>query len=96
VYIYGRVGEFVVDKNGRNISLTALIFGRHHEIFDSADFIQVKQPTAGELMVYVTSNNENLNCVGLFDTEGINMDIVFQVVANPFKTKAGKVPLIIK
>ena len=28
----GRVGEFVTDAHGRNISLTALIFGRHHNI----------------------------------------------------------------
>jgi len=92
----GRVGEFVVDNNGRNISLTALIFGRHHELFDSADFIQVKQPTAGELTIYVTTKNKKLDCSSLFDAEGINMTIDFQLVARPFKTKAGKVPLIVK
>ena len=92
----GRVGEFVVDNNGRNISLTALIFGRHHELFDSADFIQVKQSAVGELTVYVTSKNKNLDFNSLFDAEGINMTIDFQVVAQPFKTKAGKVPLFVK
>jgi phenylacetate-CoA ligase len=91
----GRVGEFVVDNNGRNISLTALIFGRHHKLFDSADFIQVKQPAIGELTIYVTSKNQALDCSSLFDAEGINMTIDFQVVAQPFKTKAGKVPLIV-
>jgi len=32
----------------------------------------------------------------LFDAEGINMAIDFQVIDRPFKTKAGKVPLIVK
>ncbi len=92
----GRVGEFVCDVNGRNISLTALIFGRHHEIFTVADFIQVKQPTQGELTIYVTSSNQHLNCASLFDAKGMNMNITFEVIASPFKTPAGKIPLIVK
>ena len=92
----GRVGEFVTDKNGRNISLTALIFGRHHEIFSKADFIQVSQKTPGKLIVYVTSTDINLNCESLFDTEGIDMDVKFKILKKPFKTKAGKVLLLIK
>jgi len=91
----GRVGEFVTDKNGRNISLTALIFGRHHHIFEFADFIQVKQLEPGQLTVFVTSQNLALRCDELFDSVGIEMDINFKTLTHPFKTKAGKVPLIV-
>jgi phenylacetate-CoA ligase len=91
----GRLGEFVIDSNGRKISLTALIFGRHHELFGCADFVQVKQVTPGELTVYVTSKNEKLACKNLFDSKGINMAINFQIISVPFKTKTGKVPLLI-
>lgn len=92
----GRTGEFVIDNSGRNISLTALIFGRHHELFSQADFIQVKQDAVGILTVYVTTLDPNLDCENLFDSEGIDMKINFKIVNKPFKTKAGKVPLIVK
>lgn len=92
----GRTGEFVIDRLGRNISLTALIFGRHHDIFSVADFIQVEQNTPGYLTVYVTSTTQNLDSESLFDCAGIDMEINFKIVNKPFKTKAGKVPLIVK
>jgi phenylacetate-CoA ligase len=92
----GRIGEFIIDNEGRNISLTALIFGRHHDIFSQADFIQVKQDSPGQLTVYVTSSDPNINCTNLFDFEGVDMTIQFKIVSKPFKTKAGKVPLIVK
>ena len=92
----GRIGEFVTDKNGRNISLTALIFGRHHELFGYADFIQVQQLTSGQLTIFVTSSNPHLQCADYFNNVGIDMDIIFKIVTQPFKTPAGKVPLIVK
>jgi len=92
----GRVGEFVTDLNGRRISLTALIFGRHHEIFEYANFIQVKQIEAGRLTVYVTTSKEDLDFSKLFDSSGINMFIDFVVIKKPYKTKSGKVSLLIR
>ncbi|BBN82625.1 capsular polysaccharide biosynthesis protein [Pseudoalteromonas sp. A25] len=92
----GRTGEFVTDLNGRNISLTALIFGRHHPLFEHADFVQVKQKAEGYLTVYVTTQNENLDFETLFDSSGINMRIDFELLRKPFKTKSGKVPLLVK
>lgn len=92
----GRTGEFVKDLRGRKISLTALIFGRHHKLFEFADFIQVKQDTPGKLIVYVTSKRKSLDCTKLFDARGINMSIEFKTVNKPFKTKSGKVSLIVK
>lgn len=92
----GRVGEFVVDNNGRSISLTALIFGRHHKLFEVADFVQVQQVNPGHLNVVVTTQNNDIACDELFDSEGINMNIEFKLVKQPYKTKSGKVSLLVK
>lgn len=92
----GRVGEFVIDKNGRSISLTALIFGRHHKLFEVADFVQVQQDTPGYLNIIVTTQNDDIACDELFDSEGVNMDITFKLVKQPYKTKSGKVSLLVK
>lgn len=92
----GRIGEFVVDKNDRKISLTALIFGRHHKIFEAADFVQVHQREPGKLDVIVTTQNRNIECKKLFDSSGINMDISFKLVSRPYKTMSGKISLLVK
>ena len=92
----GRIGEFVIDKNARSISLTALIFGRHHKIFEVADFIQVHQGEPGKLDVIVTTQNSNIECEKLFDSSGINMDISFKLVSQPYKTESGKILLLVK
>src|SRR5690606_33596347 len=43
----GREGDFIIDKLGNKIFLTGLIFGRHHELFESARHIQIYQPATG-------------------------------------------------
>lgn len=53
----GRVGDFVTDVKGKRISLTALIFGRHHPIFKQVRFLQVAQQKAGEVEVVLTPLN---------------------------------------
>lgn len=92
----GRTGEFVIDKNGRNISLTSLIFCRQSRLFSHSDYIQVRQPRPGHLIVFVTARNKALNCAELFDLDGIEMDVEFCVIDKPYKTVSGKVPLLIK
>ena len=92
----GRIGEFVIDTNGRSIPLTALIFGRHHKLFEVADFVQVHQETPGDLIVIVTTQRDDINCDALFDAEGVNMNIEFKLVKQPYKTKSGKVSLLVK
>lgn len=37
----GRVGDFILDRNGRKLSLTAIIFGRHHAAFALIHHVQV-------------------------------------------------------
>ena len=92
----GRSGEFVIDKNNRNISLTALIFGRHHKLFDKADFIQVKQNVPGVIIVYYSSKSPIDDPQSIFDSGNLDMDILFRQISEPFKTPLGKIPLLIK
>ncbi|MDB5013699.1 MAG: Uncharacterized protein JWQ25_1901 [Daejeonella sp.] len=92
----GRTGEFVIDKVNKNISLTALIFGRHHKLFDLVDFIQVKQPKAGEIIIYYSKSSSIDNPSDLFDSKNVNIDMVFEQIEKPFKTTLGKIPLLVK
>ncbi|WP_367971426.1 hypothetical protein RJD38_07415 [Vibrio scophthalmi] len=89
----GRVGDIILDKQGNPISLTALIFGRHHEAFDQIDFLQVKQSSRGVATLYVSSKSKV--SIDMFDTS--NVDIIFdiEITDSPFKTPSGKVPLLI-
>jgi phenylacetate-CoA ligase len=90
------VGEFVVDKNNKMISLTGLIFGRHHKLFDMVDFIQVKQKNPGEIVVYYSNSSIIENPNALFDSSNLNLDLIFQQIKEPYKTPLGKIPLLIK
>jgi phenylacetate-CoA ligase len=93
----GRSGEFVIDKNGKKINLTGLIFGRHHEIFNHSKFIQVKQITQGEIEIhYVADTLPPEKAALLFDTNNVNLDISFVKEKEPIRTIAGKVNLLIK
>lgn len=92
----GRLGEFVTDKNNKNISLTALIFGRHHKLFDMVNFIQVKQIVPGQILVYYSNSTVIENPSELFDSDNLNIEVNFQQINEPFKTPFGKIPLLIK
>lgn len=92
----GRLGEFVIDKNNKCISLTALIFGRHHKLFDKADFIQVRQDVPGAIIIYFSSTSTIEDPQKLFDSSNLNIDLLFRQTKEPFKTPLGKIPLLIK
>lgn len=96
----GRVGEFIIDKNGQHVSLTALIFGRHHSVFGQAKFIQVRQSKKGEARILIThGETEQLSSYQAranFDAKNVNIDFTFEIIDEPYRTKAGKIPLLIK
>lgn len=92
----GRLGEFVFDKNNNKISLTGLIFGRHHRLFDKANFIQIRQPFPGRIIVYYSCFVPVNDPAELFDASNLDMEVLYEQVSEPFKTPAGKVPLLIK
>jgi len=50
----GREGDYIIDKNGSNIPLNPLTIGRHHKIYEIADYIQVYQKTNGQATFYIT------------------------------------------
>ncbi|MBL6952958.1 MAG: hypothetical protein ISR50_10005 [Alphaproteobacteria bacterium] len=91
----GRIGDFVTDLSGRRIALTALIFGRHHKLFEVAEFIQIRQKIPGEITVYITSRGDIPCPSDLFNSSDINMKIEFEIVQSPIRSKLGKTPLLL-
>lgn len=89
----GRVGDMIFDRNNNPISLTALVFGRHHNAFNFVDFVQVKQTSKGKATLYVTSKKPV--SLDFFDLDNVNIDFLIETIDTPYKTKAGKVLLLI-
>lgn len=92
----GRNSDYVIDKNGRSISLTGLIFGRHHKAFGYSDHIQVKQLGHGSIEILITSKIESENWSHLFDFTNTFFDIRFTQINTPIRSKLGKVPLLVR
>lgn len=95
----GRVGDFVVDKHGARISLTALIFGRHHSAFSSVRHVQVRQLTVGRMELLVVPQDDKLTLdevMSGFDFSNVNLDVVPVLIDEPFRTKSGKIRLLVE
>ncbi|MHA7865496.1 phenylacetate--CoA ligase family protein [Flagellimonas marinaquae] len=93
----GRNGDYIIDKNHKQIPLTALIFGRHHEVFNFVQFIQISQDSPGVVTFYITTKETDVEKI----KNGLNLknvDIDFKIcrINIPIKTKAGKTLLKIK
>lgn len=91
----GRQGDFVVDRNGKHITLTALVFGRHHKLFEHADCLQLRQPEPGKVEFLVTGGPDMTAAEALALLDLSNVDIEFSVTMRdqPVLTAAGKMPL---
>jgi len=97
-YIFeGRSNQVVVDKNGRNISLTGLIMGRHHHLMEQSTHIQVSQKEKGKATIYyVPLPNVIIDePASLFDSNNVEIDFEFVKLEEPIRTKAGKVLLLV-
>lgn len=96
---YGRNGDFIFDINNNPVSLTALIFGRHHKIFNQADFIQVYQECNGRVKLFITisesKNYDFRNVQNDFDAKNINCSFDFIKINKPIRTAQGKTPLLV-
>lgn len=94
----GRSGEFVIDLHGNKVFLTALIFGRHHKLFDISNHIQVEQVNVGVIKIYYVLR-KGMKCTdpeNLFDKNNLHFSILFEELKSPVTTISGKVPLLIK
>lgn len=92
----GRKSDSVTDKNGRNISLTGLIFGRHHPAFDHSEHIQVKQLSPGKIEILITSKENRHDWSCLFDFTNAFFDVVFTQIKTPIRTPLGKIQLLVR
>ena len=94
----GRIGEFVVDRNGGKIGLTALIFGRHHAGFEQARHIQVRQSEQGKMELLIVPRDPQLPIEKLqhsFDFSNVNIDVKLRMINEPIRTNSGKTPLLV-
>lgn len=93
----GRLGEFIQDKNNNPVSLTAMIFGRHHKAFHKFEFVQVSQSKPGSATLHITTKSifENKNISSLFNLDNIDIEFDFILHQQPIRTRMGKVPLIV-
>lgn len=91
----GRKGEFAIDKSGKKIPLTGLIYGRHHKLFDFCEFIQVYQESKGTVTIFYTSSKNIMETKAkeLFNSENLDMELKFKKIKEPYKTPSGKVLL---
>ena len=88
----GRLGDTIKDLAGKELSLTGLIYGRHHKIFNVARSVQVRQEEKGVLLIMV-SLNTNIplrNIPEFFDFSHANLKVSFQIIDNPVLTQSGK------
>jgi phenylacetate-CoA ligase len=92
----GRDGDFVYDRQGNKINLTALIFGRHHKLFNVAKFIQVKPIGQGRIEIhFVASEVSEKMAEQLFDGSNVDLSITFIKRNSPVMTASGKINLLI-
>lgn len=92
----GRVGDFVVDRRGQKLSLTAIIFGRHHEAFAKLQHLQVRQDAPGRITLVVTPRSPAIDVSSAaqgFDLADLDIDWQIEVVDSPVRTSSGKIRL---
>ena len=94
----GRVGEYILDQNNKKIPLTGLIYGRHHLLFGQCRSLQISQDIPGKAKIYycVLPNSELSDSAShLFDSSGVEIEFSFEQCADPIRTKAGKIGLLV-
>ena len=92
----GRKGDYIVDKNGKKLSLTGVIFGNHHKLFDYCSQIQIGQREPGKATIYYVpkkSLSEDFMAANYFETQNVEIDFTFIKMDEPIKTKIGKILL---
>lgn len=94
----GRSGQYILDINDRRVSLTGLIFGKHHQLFSYCTQLQVGQVEKGLATIYYVPKCElpvDFDPALLFDTSGIDIRFEFVAMTQPIRTVSGKVLLLV-
>ncbi|MBQ2851030.1 MAG: hypothetical protein IJE77_11160 [Thermoguttaceae bacterium] len=91
----GRIGDFLVDKNGEKFSITHLNLSCRRETWELVRCVQVEQRSPGAAIFWVTPRRETTSeeLEKAFDFQNLALDCEFRVVEKPFRTKIGKTPL---
>ena len=95
----GREGDFVVDKNGKKLPVSSIVYGRHHKIFDIADYVQIKQEKDGEIIFYITVKDrksakiDGLDSISYFNLSNIELDYKFRLIDAPKRTQRCKLKI---
>ena len=94
----GRIGEYILDRNGKKIPLTGLIYGRHHELFNYADHMQVFQKEQGEAIILFVPNKiiDESEAQKLFNSNNVDVNFIFKKIDKPILNNSGKVNLKVK
>jgi len=95
----GRDGDFVLDRKGAPIALTALIFGRHHAAFGKIQHLQVRQsvPGAIELLIVPRDHGRSLDALmQWFDFSNVDIDVKPVLIDAPIRTAGGKIRLLVQ
>lgn len=93
----GRVTDFVLDRAGRRLSLTSIIFGRDHQALSMLRHVQVRDDGGGRITMVVTPNGSDVRDVGAlregFDFSDLEIEVTVEVVDRPIRTPTGKIQL---
>jgi len=89
----GRQGDYIYDINGVKISLTALIFGRHHRLFEVARFVQVRQTQIGRVTFLITPGKSfpiDFNVDDWMDLSSVDIEYDYDLLSSPKLSPLGK------
>lgn len=96
----GRNGDFVYAEDGSKVYLTALVFGRHHKVFEFVSHIQVYQNEKNGIVCFLlTVPRDDVDVSSfykLMDLSNVNFKYEILVGREPVRTVSGKVPLLVK
>lgn len=93
----GRSSDFIEDKKGQNHSLTFFL-GRHHAIYNFADFIQIYQARPGQVTYYIVLSRGfdpgESDLRSFFDIpHKLDVEFEFRLIDKPVRTKGGKLKI---
>lgn len=98
--IEGRLQDYVVDKDGHLISLTALIFAQHFEAFENIISMKLVQSKKGAVIVNIVGSEHFTNTDAdevanvMIEVTNRRLDVEVKIVENIERTALGKQPFL--